>query len=127
MAPPKNGEKKTTETLLLDMYYSIGKIEAQNDHILAEQHRANEALSAILQSQAGLIRRMDNFDGGEAKNYEGGLKADIKDIAALKRQLIVASMAFVALITGAIHVIWYFLTHISEIWPAIKAIVLRVE
>lgn len=104
-------EPPASNTLLLDIYQTLGKVEAQLEFVIQEQTRANEARSSILQSQAEIVRRMDDFDGGTKANFEGGLKPKLSDFATVKAQMAVAVLVFV----GGIQLAIYAISNIGQI------------
>lgn len=120
--PPRRGDKgPSVHTLLLDMYERMGKVEAQNDQILREQASAREARATILQNQAFINVRMNDFDGGEKANYEGGFKTGLRDLSTLRKQLAVAAL----IATGGIQIFWYGILYFKEIAEFFKNIIFR--
>lgn len=113
-------ENETPQAILLEIYRTMGTVEAQNDQIIAEQARAAEARGKIYKTQESLDRRMDAFDGGDAVDYKGGYLPTIKAMENMHAKLAGAALIIGAVISGAFQLVVYAVSNFSEIKAALR-------
>lgn len=121
MPPRKTINPPGNQTILLDIFERIGRVETQNDAILKEQARAADGRSKLYQSQDEIIRRLDRIDGTRGLvDRVTAMEPHIETWRYFRSQLALAALGISSLISGAATLIWMTLTHLGEIREAMR-------
>jgi hypothetical protein len=122
MAGGKDGAEQPNKTLLLDLAQTLGRIEGQNQLILQEQARAADGRKEqyrALDEIRGDAREMK----GKVRDIDDRLTAmepDVRKMKAFRGQVALAVLYLTAAVTGALHLVWYAVTHMGEIKTALR-------
>jgi len=111
-----------SQTLLLDIYERLGKVETQNTQILENESRAADGRAKMYQAQEairGEVRTMS----GKLDTVTGRVTAMEPDVATMKSfraQLAIVVFVVTTAVTGAINLIWIGVTHLGQIKDALR-------
>lgn len=120
------GEQQTTrmpnETFLLDLAQTLGRIEGQNQLILTEQ--GNAALARQEQQEAlEKIRRdilLANEKLSKVTDRVTAIEPDVSKMKAFRAQIALAVLIITTTVTGAFNMVYYAVTHLTEIKGALR-------
>ena len=113
---------RISETLLLDIYERLGKVETQNTQILENENRAADGRAKMYQAQEA-IRGDVRAVSGKLDVVTGRVTAMEPDVATMKSfraQLAIVVFAVTTIVTGAINLIWIGVTHLGQIKDALR-------
>lgn len=113
--PPSN-------TVLLDLAQTLGRIEGQNQLILMEQARAAESRKDQYEALEEIRTDVHDVRGKvtSVTDKVQAIEPDVRNMKAFRVQLGVAVVVVTSAVTGAINLIWLGLTHINEIRSALR-------
>ena len=122
MARRPTSQRKVTDTLLLDIYERLGKVETQNTQILENETRAADGRSKMYQAQEALrgdVREV-NTKLDAVTNRVTSMEPDVTRMKGFRAQLAIAVFIVTSAVTGAINLVWIGVTHFSEIKTAVR-------
>jgi hypothetical protein len=125
MADGNDAGEQPNNTLLLDLVQGMGRIEGQNQLILQEQSRAADGRKEQYRALDELRRdaRDLKFTVAEIDTRVSRISAmepDFTKMKAFRAQAALAVVYVTAAVTGAFNLIWYGLTHASDIKTALR-------
>ena len=102
-------------SLLLDIYQSLGRVQGQSELILQEQGRVRVEATEIARSVAGVAS-----DLSDAKRRVDSMEPHVMKMVGFRSQLSLAVVFVTAVVTGAINIIWIAVSHFNEIKTALR-------
>lgn len=120
--PPAPRGDLPSNAFLLDLAQTLGRIEGQNQLILQEQGQA--ALARQDQQSALETIRVDIVKANEklskVTDRVTAIEPDVTRMKAFRGQVALAVFFVTAVVTGAINMVWFALTHLGEIKSALR-------
>lgn len=114
--------EQPNSTFLLDMAQALGRIEGQNQLILQEQGQAalarQEQQSALETIRVDIVKANEKLS--KVTDRVTAIEPDVSKMKAFRAQVALAVFFVTAVVTGAINMVWFALTHMGEIKSALR-------
>ena len=111
-----------SDTLLMDIFERLGKVENQNTQILENESRASDSRSKMYQAQEAIrgdVREANSkLDTVTARVT--AMEPDVSRMKGFRAQLAIAVFVVTSIVTGAINLVWIGFTHFSEFKNVIR-------
>lgn len=116
-------DNKTEMTLLLDIYSRMSVLELQNELILKEQAKASDGRKAIYEAAEVMRTSMANVtkDNAALTKRVDILEPNVTSMAAFKIQVSLAVVFVTAVVTGALNMVWFAVSHFKDIMDAVRS------
>lgn len=122
MAKPIPSRRQITDTLLLDIYERLGKVETQNTQILENESRAADGRAKMYQAQEAIRGDMREVAGklDTVTHRVASMEPDVTRMKGFRAQLAIAVFVVTSAVTGAINLVWIGFTHFGDIKDALR-------
>lgn len=111
-----------SHSFLLDLAQTLGRIEGQNQLILQEQGQAalarQEQQSALETIRVDIVKANEKLS--KVTDRVTAIEPDVSKMKAFRAQVALAVFFVTAVVTGAINMVWFALTHLGEIKSALR-------
>lgn len=118
----RKGQQPSHDTILLNIFERLGTVETQNKQILADTDRAADSRQKMYQAQEAI--RGDVRDVKHKLDAVTGrvtsMEPDVTKMKGFRAQLAIAVFVVTSVVSGGIQLVWYGLTHATEIRVAIR-------